>query len=260
MMSAVRAHLQAIKVALASRMAYRGDFFISFIIMLIVELFAPIITILVYQNGASFPGWSLYEALLIQGIFLLSRGIAFPFFFGMVWNTLRLVQEGTLDLMFLRPRSLLHMVIMTGFDSEDLGKLLGGSLLFMLALFKLPAPDAAQWLQFALVFLFTMVMLFAFAMIMAALVIVWVGNGRVYEIFFTVTSFGQYPLGIFSKPVQTFITMIIPVSLLGFFPAAVLLGRPTTGIYLAMGFSLAFLLVAFWFWKRMVNHYNSAGG
>jgi len=260
MMSSIKAHLQAIKVALASRMAYRGDYFISFFIMLVVELFAPVITLLIYGNGASFPGWSLYEALLIQGIFLLSRGIAFPFFFGMVWNTLGQVQGGTLDLLFLRPRSLLHMVIMTGFDSEDLGKLLGGLLLFLIALFNLPAPGAAQWLQFLLVFLFSLIMLFAFALIMASLVIVWVGNGRVYEIYFAVTAFGQYPLAIFSKPVQTFITMIIPVSLLGFFPANILLGRPSPGVFLAMGFSLLFLFFSLWLWKRMVYHYNSAGG
>jgi len=80
MIDAVRLHLQGIKSALAVRMAYRADFFISILIMLIVEAFGPLVTYLVYKNGASLPGWSMYEALLIQGVFMLSRGISFPFF------------------------------------------------------------------------------------------------------------------------------------------------------------------------------------
>jgi len=41
MISAIRMHLQGIKTALAVRMAYRADFFISAFIMLISEFFGP---------------------------------------------------------------------------------------------------------------------------------------------------------------------------------------------------------------------------
>ncbi len=72
-------YLHGMKTALASRMAYRGDFIMSMLIMMVVELFGPLVTLLIYHNGASFPGWQRHEVLLLQGVFLLSRGIAFPF-------------------------------------------------------------------------------------------------------------------------------------------------------------------------------------
>lgn len=181
--SALGVYLQGMKTALASRMAYRGDFIMSMFIMMIVEFAGPVITMIIYGNGASFPGWSQYEVLLLQGIFLLSRGISFPFFMGIVWNTIGRVKEGTLDLLLIKPRSILLMSVVTAFDSEDLGKLIGGILVFRYALKKLPPQPLSHWISFFLLFLFSLILMFALALFMAGLGIVWVGNYRIYDIF-----------------------------------------------------------------------------
>jgi ABC-2 type transport system permease protein len=260
MINAMYIHLQGIKTALAVRMAYRADFFISIIIMLAVEAITPFVTYLIYKNGASLPGWSMYEVLLIQGIFLLSRGISFPFFFGIVWNTIERVREGTFDLLLIKPRSVLHMAIVTGFDSEDLGKLLGGLILFIAALLNIPFPGFFEWLKFAVLFVVSLVVMFGFALILSGLGIVWVNNFRVYEIFFSLANFGMYPANIFSKMLQTFITSILPVAMLGFIPASALLGRPAEGAVYAVIMSFVFLILSLLFWKAMLKRYNSAGG
>jgi ABC-2 type transport system permease protein len=260
MITAIRIHIQGIKTALAVRMAYRADFFISAFIMLLVEFLTPLVTYLIYKNGASLPGWSMYEVLLIQGIFLLARGIAFPFFFGIVWNTIERVREGTFDLLLIKPRSVLHMAIITGFDSEDLGKLLGGITLFTAALLNLPFPDLFEWLKFIALFFISLVVMFGFALILAGLGIVWVGNFRVYEIFFSLTNFGMYPASIFSKMLQTFITAILPIAMLGFIPASALLGRPAEGTLFSVIISFVFVFACLLFWKVMLKKYTSSGG
>lgn len=260
MIPAVRIHLHGIKTSLASRMAYRADFFMSIAIMLIVELLTPLVTYLVYQNGASFPGWTLYEAMLIQGIFLLARGIAFPFFFGMVWNTIERVREGTFDLLLIKPKSVLFLAIVTGFDSEDLGKLLGGIALFSLFVSQIPTPGIWEWVQFLALFSISLVVLFGFALILAALGIVWIGNFRVYDIFFSIANFGMYPATIFPKVLQTLITIFLPIAVLGYLPAAALLGRPAAGTLWTVGASIIFTLLCFWFWNRMLKKYTSVGG
>lgn len=260
MISNLRIHLQGIKTALASRMAYRGDFFMSIFIMLFEEMLAPLITVLVYNNGASFPGWNMYEALLIQSIFLLARGISFPFFFGIVWNTIERVRDGVFDLLLIKPKSVLFMAIVTGFDSEDLGKLCGGITLFTLSISRISPPGIMEWVQFVALFLVALAVLFGFALILAALGIVWIGNFRVYEIFFSITNFGMYPAAIFSKGLQTLITMIIPIAILGFIPASVLLGKPTAGTLGAVGSGIVFFAFSFLFWHWMLKKYSSAGG
>ncbi len=253
-------YFHGMKTAFASRMAYRGDFIMSMIIMMIVELFGPLITLLIYHNGASFPGWQQHEVLLLQAIFLLSRGIAFPFFMGMVWNTIDRVQQGTYDLLLIKPRSILQLSIITAFDSEDLGKLAGGLLLFIYALKSVPPLPFINWVTFVLLFIFSLVSMFAFGLFMSGLGIIWVGNYRIYEIFMSVMDFGLYPRSIFSKMFQTIITWVIPISLLGSLPASSLLGRPEAGVLGAVLCSVAFLFAGLWFYHRMVQNYTSAGG
>jgi ABC-2 type transport system permease protein len=255
-----RIYLQAAKTAIASRMAYRLDYFLSLIIMLFLEMVGPMVTVLIYGTGVSFPGWSLYEALLIQAIFLLAKGIAFPFFFGMVWNTIRRAQEGTFDLLLIKPQPVLFMAIVTGFDAEDLGKLIGGTGLFIISISKLAPPSPFQWISFLIIFLFSLTVLFAFAVIMAATGMIWIGNFRLYEIFNTVTSFGVYPSSIFSKSVQILITYIIPIGMVGTLPASVLLGRPNPSAFAGMGISLVFLALSLNYWRLMMSRYTSAGG
>jgi ABC-2 type transport system permease protein len=260
MISNVRIHLQGIKTALASRMAYRGDFFMSIIIMLFEEMLIPLITILVYNNGASLPGWDMYEVLLIQSIFLLARGIAFPFYFGIVWNTIERVREGVFDLLLIKPKSALFLAIVTGFDSEDLGKLVGGITLFAISVGRIPPPGVLEWLQFAVLFFIALMVLFGFALILAGLGIVWIGNFRVYEIFFTITNFGMFPANLFSKGLQTLITMVMPIAILGYIPATALLGEPAAGTWGAVAASIIFFLLSIRFWHWMQKKYTSAGG
>ncbi|HHW11493.1 MAG TPA: multidrug ABC transporter permease [Firmicutes bacterium] len=256
----IRIYLQGAKTALATRMAYRADFFMSMLIMLLVEMTVPMITILIYQNGATFPGWDMYEALLIQGVFLLGKGIAAPFFFGIVWNTIERVQNGTFDLLLIKPKPVLFMAIVTGFDAEDLGKLVGGITLFTIALSRLPAPSLGEWLQFLVLFLLTLTVHFGYGLILASLGIVWIGNYRLYEIFGSITTFGMYPAAIFSKPVQTVITLLLPVAILGSVPATALLGRPSAGTLGAVGVGILFLLFSLGFWRWMLKKYTSVGG
>ena len=228
--------------------------------MMVVELFGPLLTWVIYQNGASFPGWDKYEVLLLQGVFLLSRGIAFLFFMGIVWNTISRVQEGTYDLLLIKPRSILLMSIITAFDSEDLGKLIGGFAIFGIALKHLPAQPLTNWVTFFILFLFSLMMMFAFGLFMAGLGIVWIGNYRIYEIAMSVMDFGMYPRSIFTKTFQSLITWVIPVGLLGFFPASALLGKPGSGVFAAMAAGIVFLMAGLWFYFLMVRNYTSAGG
>jgi ABC-2 type transport system permease protein len=138
MNSSLQVYGLACKNALASRMAYRGDFFLSSLIMLLFEFVVPLVTLLIYRSGSSFPGWSMYEALLIQAIFMIVKGIAFPFVFGVVWRVAILVREGTFDLILLKPRSVLFLTLATSIDIDDLGKLFGGLGLFSVVAYHLP--------------------------------------------------------------------------------------------------------------------------
>ncbi|HOV69046.1 MAG TPA: ABC-2 family transporter protein, partial [Clostridia bacterium] len=212
---------------IASRMAYRMDFLFTMLMAVLADTIIPFITFLIYNAGASFPGWNMYEVLLIQGIFTLSRGLAGILFFGIVSNTLNAVREGTYDLFLIKPVPVLFLSTAAGFNLDSLGSLLSGVVLIIISLSNLPAPSLSNWLSFAFLIILSLIVLLSFAVIMAATVFKWVGNGRVYEMFDSISSFGMYPSSIYSKAFQIILTYILPVGVIGFLPASALLGKPS---------------------------------
>jgi ABC-2 type transport system permease protein len=260
MRSTLACGIAVMKTKFAERMAYRGDFFISVFMMLIGDMMIPLITLLIYRSGAAFPGWTLEEAIMIQAVFTLSKGIAFPFFFGMVWRTLSLVREGTYDTLLIKPRSVLFITMVSGFDIDDFGRLVSGGVLFAFALSSMTTPNPMEWLQFGLLFLLSLSVLLSFSLYLSGLLFRWVGSSRVYDIFDSATMFGFYPGTIFSRKFQHLFTLVIPIAMIGFLPAAALLGRPSTATAASAVVCVIFLAAGLWFWHYMLSKYTSAGG
>jgi len=252
--------ISVLRTKMAEQMAYRSHFFLSILLLVAGDLLVPMVTLLVYRSGATFPGWSLHEALLIQGVFGIAKGIAFPIFFGMVGSTLTLVREGTFDLLLLKPRPALFMTMLNGLELEDFGRLLSGAVLFGYALSGLPAPTMIGWLQFIGLFLASLAVLCAFSLLLSGLLFRWVGSSRVYDIFDSVTSFGMYPGTIYAKSFQQLMTYVIPVGIIAFVPASALLGRAGWEAAGAAVAAMLFLGTGIVYWHRMLRGYTSAGG
>lgn len=260
MIDEVKMHFQSLKAAFAAQVAYRWNFIISNIIILLSVFLGPLLTLLIYKNGASFVGWGMYEVFLLQGIFLMSTGVAYSFFFGIIWNTTGSVRDGNFDQFLLKPRPLLSIVMATGYGGIDIGNLLAGIILFVIALYNLPKIEAYQWILFILLFVVSLTVLFSFAVILASLGIVWIGNSRLFEIFTGISQFGLYPASIFSKAIKFTISFIVPIAMVGFVPATVLLSKEFSGILPGVLCSVLFLIAAIFLWRIMVKRYTSAGG
>lgn len=251
---------RALRVSLATRAAYRGDLLLSLTVTLLLEAITPMVTVLVYGAGARFPGWTLHEALLVQGTFMLARGVAYVAFFGMVWTLFEQVREGTFELTLLKPRSPLLLTLVQSLDVQGLGQLAGGAALFGWALAHLPAPGPGAVLLFAGLLALSVVVLFAVALFMAGSLFVWVGNGRVIEVSEAVLLFAQYPGSIYGRGFRLLIATVVPVAMIAFLPAEALLGRPEPITALAAASAIAFLGAGLLFWRAMLRRYAGGGG
>src|SRR5690554_3769716 len=256
----LRLYSIGMRIGLAENLAYRGNFLIRFFVMLLSDLLFPLVTLLVYGSGAAFPGWTLEEVLLIQGVFMIAKGFAYLFFFGLVWNIGEMVREGLFDLLLIKPCSVIHLAAATSFSLENSGSLLGGSGIFIYAVSKIPKPGLWEWAAFFLLFLLSLSVLFSFSLLMSGTLFKWVGNSRIYEIFNTITQFGLFPKTIYSRAFQNILTYLIPIAMIAFFPAAVLKGDKPEGLFLSAGICLVFLFAAKLFWHAMLKSYSSAGG
>ena len=250
----------AARAAVSSAMAYRADFFFNFFINLVSNLFVPLVTVLIYTAGAELPGWSVYEALLIQSVFMLCTGLCAPFLYNVVRTTMYSIREGTYDLILIRPCSALTSTMAFSFDLDGLGVLVGGVTMFSVSLSKLPPPPLLSWVLFGFLLLMGVAVLFGCISLMTASAFKFVGNGRIFEIFDSATQFGRYPLTIFPKWLTGILSSVFPMAMLGFFPASALLQKPDSLAFWAVIPCVLFMLLGVFVFKRMVRSYQSAGG
>jgi ABC-2 type transport system permease protein len=52
----------------------------------------------------------------------------------------------------------------------------------------------------------------------------------------------------------------VPVAVIGFLPASVLVGKPAGGVVTASFVSVMFFIASLTFWRMMLKNYSSAGG
>lgn len=251
---------ECIKVAFSTASTYRLNFILSCIIMLLGDILFPLITVLIYQSGVGFPGWTIYEVLLIQSVFTMSTAFAAMTFQGILWATMQFVREGNLEMVLILPVDTMFILMARTFSVDAVGLFTGGTVIFIVALAHLPAPTIWMWLQSAALFIIGLSVMMGIALFMAATSFKWVGNSRIPEIFDSIMSFGKYPQGIFPKILNIISAYVFPVAMIGYFPAAVLLGKEDATVFLVMVPCLIFLAAGILLYQYMVRLYQGVGG
>jgi len=253
-------YIECIKTAMARALTYRLNFVLSLFITIGYNALFPLVSILIYRSGASFPGWNFYEVLLMQSIFILSQGFASIMFNNVLWTTMFHIREGSFEIVLLKPLNPLFFLIASNFDPESVGLIIGGIVLFVFSLLQTEVTSLTAILQFLLLFSAGFAVMAGMNMIMAATSFKWVGNSRIPEIFDTILSFGKYPITIFPVIIKGFATYIIPVGMIGFYPASALLGRIEPSVLFAIIPCMLFMFLGIWLYQYMVRLYEGVGG
>lgn len=256
----ISVYKECIKVAFASASTYRLNFILNCTIMLLGDIIFPLITVLIYGSGAGFEGWTVYEVLLIQSIFTMSTAIADMTFHGVMWVTMDMVRNGNMEMVLILPIDTMFILMARTFSFEGIGLFIGGLTIFVVAVINVTVPTLFMWLQFLAYFVIGLMVMMGIALVMAAISFKWIGNSRIPEIFSSIRDFGKYPQSIFPKAIVLISSMIMPIAMIAYFPAAALLGRDNSAMFLMILPCLLFLLFGVYLYRHMVRLYQGVGG
>lgn len=259
-MKYIKMYLACAHTAFSRAAAYRADFLLGSIITLLSNILFPLVTVLIYSNGATFPGWTMWEVLLIQSVYSMSTGVAAMFFNSFVWVTMEHIREGSFETVLLKPVSPLFFIAASNFDPEYGGLFLGGLILTIVSSVHTNISGLGGILQFILLFTVGLAVMSGLYLVMAAITFKWIGNARIPEIFDSIRNFGKYPVGIFPRGIQVLSTFIVPVAVIGYFPASALLGRLKPIAFISLIPCLLFLAFGIWIYNRMIKLYEGVGG
>lgn len=260
MKNIIKIYIICVKTSLSRITAYRVNFILGVFITLFGNLAFPLVTVLIYNAGASFPGWGFHEVLLMQSIFTVSGGISGMLLDGVLWETMGHIREGTFEVVLLKPVSPLFYLISSNFEPESIGVILGGIAIFIYAVSVTGIASLFSVLAFIVFFIAGLAVMAGFSLFMAAASFKWVANSRLPEIFDSLKSFGKYPINIFPTALRSVITYIIPVGMIGFFPAEALLGEPEPAAFVMVLPCVVFMFIGVFVYRYMIKLYSGVGG
>ncbi|MFH1209842.1 MAG: ABC-2 family transporter protein [archaeon] len=247
---------------LSSEMAYKTNFLIKSLALITADLIGPLVTLLIYNNSSGIPGWSFEEFLLFQGTFVFIMGLSHFSLIMLPYRVIDNVREGTFDKVLIKPYNPLLYLSFTSVDLEGLAEVFAGLFLIVYSFIKL---NLILFSFNSLFYIFLVVIGFIFLysvfVLMSALAFLFVKSFGLFDLFFKIMDVGRYPITIYEGGMRFLFTFIIPIGIVSFYPASVLIRglNLLTVIEIIIPISL-FLIFSIWMWNRAIKKYTSAGG
>lgn len=254
------------RAAFMTQLEYRGQYLLRMVSKLTGWSVGFLSVMILLMRFSDIGGWNRYEVLLLYSFDVLSYAIAATFFMGSFQKLPRLIRQGELDLVLTKPVNPMVYLICTKVSAGYTTNYAIGTAMIVLCFRRLHlavTPGRVCWL---IIDLLGAALIQAAAFVITAVPSFWLlkCEGLYYLFFKNVTDFLQYPLTIYHRGVQLFLTFILPYGFINFYPVQVFLDREEG--CLAAGFrymtpvvGAALFFLAYSFWLAGLRAYQSTG-
>lgn len=241
-------------------MQYRGDFLVDGPISLLWAATALSPLFVVYRDRTSVAGWQFGEALLVTGWFLLLTGVLEGAINPSLTSVVDHIRKGTLDFVLLKPADAQFLVSTARFEPWRANHILTATVVFVWAFWSMGRAPSPWGLAAALLLLVSSTVLLYSLWILtvsAAFYVVKVDN--LTYLFNSIFDAARWPRSFFPGVMRFVFTAIIPLAIMTTFPAEAMLGRlATQSLFISVGGSFAFAMLARFVWTRSIRRYTSA--
>ncbi|MDV6236517.1 ABC-2 family transporter protein [Leptospira ellisii] len=264
--AAFKTYLKLAFSSVQSHMEYKASFWI-YLFTLSVFYGAQAATIfLLLSRFQSVGGWEKGEIAFLYSLLIFAQGIVASVFSGMV-EFGSLVRNGGFDRYLLRPLSPIGQVLMNHFDITGLLHLVLGAVTFAVAnRFTNIEWTLAKILSLALVVSGSATILAGIRIAIASIAFYAIQNSSLIHLFvFSSREFMMYPMNIYNFGIRIFLTFLLPLGFVNFYPAHYFLDKSSEGlfhpsfVYLNVPIGYALFALSLLLWKKGQGRYESAG-
>lgn len=263
----MKLYIELLKTLFKSKMEYRFNFFME----IFVNIFTYVVTYIgiwiIVRRFGSIAGWKFYELMLLYNFNLFSYGAACFVLYIPMQSLEEMVRMGDFDGVLVKPMNpFLYLLMRQGYFGF-VGHLILGFIVFGISLSHLQLEITAG-------FIFDMVLKLVGAVLLQGAVLIFTGALSfrfvralaVRNVFiYTIREFINYPISIYPKVLQVFLTVIVPYGFVNFYPVEALLGKQDGMLPLWLSGSAGLLLgilsayLGYCFFMSSVKKYQSTG-
>ena len=248
---------------LRTHLEYEADFWIGIVGTLATQGAGFVFVWVLLNRVPAVKGWTLWEVAFLYGLSIIPRGMAELFCDGS-WRLRFLVNTGELDRLLVRPISPALQVItqiasIHGFG----GVILGGVILVRASQESHVVWSPAHALLLVATLLGSLVLVGSINFATNAIVF-WdqSANSSFSFLMQNFAEFAKFPVTLYGRAVQIFLTWVLPFAFISYFPGAVILGKPEVPPllgYCAPVVGLIVALIASLIWRQGLQRYQGAG-
>lgn len=266
-MNGVRLYGRYVTASLHGQMKYPGAFVATSLGAFAATVVDFVAIWALFARFRALEGWRFEEVALFYGVVSVAFALADAFTRGFDIFGEQFVKTGEFDRLLVRPRWLILQLLGFELRATRIGRLAQGVLAWAVAVHL---SDVTWTWQSWGILLFAVaggMALFAGILVLQATLAFWTVES--VEIANTLTYGGveaaQYPLDIYTRWFRDFLTFVVPLGCVAYFPVAAVLGRgsQTSAPGWLLPFTpiagVLFLLVALGVWRLGVRHYTSTG-
>lgn len=256
-----RLYLHYISIIVRSNMQYKTSMALMIMGQLLVSFSTFLGIYFMFRRFDSVKGYSYSEVLLCFAIVLLQFSLAEMFVRGFDAFA-GVVRLGEFDRILVRPRNEILQVLGSRFEITRIGRMAQALIIFGYAV----GTCGVDWC-FGRIITVCFMLIGGFAVFSGLFVIyasfcfftleglefmnVFTDGGREY---------GKYPIDVYGKRMMQFATIVIPYTLIQYYPLQYLLGRTDSVIFVFLPLiAILFLVPCLLFWRYGVSRYKSSG-
>ncbi len=220
-------YVRLVSARVRAQWQYRASFALDVVGVFLVTFLDFMAILVIFDNVPQLAGWSVQEVALLYGIAGVSFSIA-ELAVGHLDLLPQLIRDGNFDLVLVRPRSSLLQVIVSDFRLDQFGRLLQSTVVLVYAVVALDIGWTADRVAMIVVAVLAGAAIFAAIWVAGITIVFWAVEGRESVNSFTDGGnfLSEYPIDVYAKWLQRFVTFVVPIAFVAYFPASYVLDKP----------------------------------
>lgn len=251
------------KLSIKKQAEYKLNFILMCIAVAPINLLKLVFSVVLGNKFNGIVGWNINELIFLYSILFITYSIA-QIFFRQFRYLDSFIVDGSLDRYFIRPQSITYSIVFNNLSiMEILSQLLPSVVLLIYSSLQM---DIGWTITKAVVLIAAIIGGVIIQMCMFVLIGVisfWtIKSNQLTQAYLKIMDFALYPLDVFGKQIILFLTFIIPLGFINFYPTLFILNKPGYSIvqsFMTLPISFILALLTYLLWRTALKNYSSTG-